>query len=239
MSVHESTKFPLMPKATAIWLVENTSLTFLQIGEFCGLHELEVSAVADGESLQGMMGINPIAMGQLTLEEIERCQKDPVARLQLQEVVADELVKKKIKKHESKGGGKYTPRARRGERPDAIAWLIKQYPTLTDTQIVRLIGTTKATIESIRTRTHWNIEGIKPRSPIILGFCSQEELEDIVTSSQKKKEEKKTEPKIKKNPVHKVKVSKKKEKAPKKVMEKPKKKEKASKKAIEESKRKK
>lgn len=227
-SVH--TKLPLMPKATAIWLVENTSLTFTQIAQFCGLHELEIRAIADGESLQGMMGVSPITMGQLTMEEIERCQKDASARLQIQEVAADELLKKKAKKQEVKAGGKYTPRARRGERPDAIAWLIKNYPTLTDAHIIKLIGTTKSTIEAIRMRTHWNMINIKPRSPVTLGFCSQEELEKTVEASQKQDTEVKPKPaaKPKKEKKPKAKKEKAKEKpkkktAPKKEKSKPKK----------------
>lgn len=229
-SVH--TKLPLMPKATAIWLVENTSLTFIQISEFCGLHELEIRAIADGESLQGMMGISPITMGQLTMEEIERCQKDASAHLHLQEAVTDELFKRKAKKQDLKVGGKYTPRARRGERPDAIAWLIKNYPTLTDAYIIKLIGTTKSTIEAIRTRTHWNMVNIKPRSPVTLGFCSQEELEKTVEASQKPEAEVKEKPATKPKKVKAPKVKKdkptkktpvKKKAAPKKEASKPKK----------------
>ena len=164
----------LMPKATAVWLIENTSLTFEQIATFCGLHVLEINAIADGDSMQGMQGISPISMGQLTQEEIERCQKSPSEHLRLYEngILASESVKT--------GKGRYTPRARRGDRPDAIAWLIKQYPNLTDAQIIRLIGTTKATIEAIRKRQHWNIANIKPRSPVVLGFCGQAELDALI-----------------------------------------------------------
>jgi hypothetical protein len=164
---------PLMPKATAIWLIENTSLTFDQIADFCELHPLEVKAIADGESSQGMMGFDPIASGQLTHAEIKRCEEDPKLRLHLTPpVTAQSLLGKK--------GSRYTPVAKRQDRPDAIAWLLKFHPELTDTQICRLLGTTKPMIKAVRTRTHWNSQNIKPRSPIQLGFCSQAELDIAV-----------------------------------------------------------
>ncbi len=167
----------IMPKATAVWLVENTALSFRQIAEFCGLHELEIQAIADGDAMQGMQGISPISMGQLTQDELDRCQKDPDALLK--------PITSQAHVHEVKGNkGKYTPRARRGDRPDAIAWLIKQYPMLTDGQIMRLVGTTKSTIEAIRTRHHWNMTNIKPRSPVVLGFCSQQELDSVLEKIQ-------------------------------------------------------
>jgi uncharacterized protein len=164
---------PLMPKATAVWLVENTSLSFDQIGEFCGLHALEVQAIADGEVAVQMVGLDPIANGQLTLEEIERCQKDPAARLQIaKQAHPIELVKR--------SGPRYTPIAKRQDKPDAIAWLLKNHPELSDGQISKLVGTTKPTIAAVRDRTHWNSPNIKPRHPVALGLCTMEMLEAAV-----------------------------------------------------------
>ena len=164
---------PLMPKATAVWLVENTSLSFDQIGEFCGLHALEVQAIADGEVAVQMVGLDPIANGQLTLEEIERCQKDPKARLQIaKQAHPIELVKR--------SGPRYTPIAKRQDKPDAIAWLTKNHPELSDGQISKLVGTTKPTIQAVRDRTHWNSSNIKPRHPVALGLCTMEMLEAAV-----------------------------------------------------------
>ena len=156
---------PLMPKATAVWLVENTSLTFDQIGEFCGLHALEVQAIADGEVAVQMQGLDPVANGQLTLEEIERCQKDPTARLKL----AKEAMPVPLVKHR---GPRYTPIAKRQDKPDAISWLLKNHPELSDGQISKLVGTTKPTIAAVRDRTHWNSPNIKPRHPVALGLCT-------------------------------------------------------------------
>lgn len=164
---------PLMPKATAVWLIENTGLTFDQIAEFCTIHPLEVQAIADGESSVGMVGFNPITSRQLTADEIRRCEADPTARLQLTPpITADSLLGKKRTR--------YTPVAKRQDRPDAIAWLLKFHPNLTDAQICRLLGTTKPMIKSIRTRTHWNTSNIKPRSPVQLGLCTQSELDAAV-----------------------------------------------------------
>jgi hypothetical protein len=165
---------PLMPKATAVWLVENTSLTFDQIGEFCGLHPLEVQAIADGEVAVQMIGIDPVANGQLALEDIDRAQKDPAARLNLMKTAHPEV----LVKHK---GPRYTPIAKRQDKPDAIAWLLKSHPELSDGQISRLVGTTKPTIQAVRDRTHWNSSGIKPRHPVALGLCTLQELEDAVT----------------------------------------------------------
>jgi len=171
---------PLMPKATAVWLVENTSLSFEQIGEFCGLHPLEVQAIADGEVAVQMQGIDPVASGQLTLEEIERCQQDPNARLHLaQKAIPKELVKHK--------GPRYTPIAKRQDKPDAIAWILKNHPELSDGQISKLIGTTKPTIEAVRNRSHWNAVNIKPRHPVSLGLCTLEELEAAVARANRGK----------------------------------------------------
>ncbi len=171
---------PLMPKATAVWLVENTSLTFDQIGEFCGLHPLEVQAIADGEVAVQMQGLDPIANGQLTLEEIERCQKDPSARLKL----SAEAVPVPVVKHR---GPRYTPIAKRQDKPDAIAWLLKSHPELSDGQISKLIGTTKPTIQAVRDRTHWNAPNIKPRHPVALGLCTLEELDAAVARANRGK----------------------------------------------------
>lgn len=181
MSSYASSKNPLMPKATAIWLIENTTLTFQQIADFCGMHILEVQAIANEESSQGMMGTNPIVMGQLTQEEITRCEKDDQARIVLHEGHPEIFLGASGRKKESLSKeGRYTPRARRGERPDAIAWLLKQYPSITDANIIKLVRTTKPTIDAIRNRAHWNMTNIKPKSPVVLGFCTQEELDKMM-----------------------------------------------------------
>ncbi len=170
----------LMPKATAVWLVENTALTFDQIAEFCGLHPLEVQAIADGEVAVQMQGLDPVANGQLTMDEIERCQKDPTARLQL----AKEAHPVELVKHT---GPRYTPIAKRQDKPDAIAWLIKTHPELSDGQISKLVGTTKPTIQAVRDRTHWNTPNIKPRHPVTLGLCSMAELEAAIARANRGK----------------------------------------------------
>ena len=171
---------PLMPKATAVWLVDNTALTFEQIAEFCGLHPLEVKGIADGEVAQGIKGMDPVANGQIAREEIERCQNDPSARLQLAQPSHP------MPRGRSKGP-RYTPVSRRQDRPDAIAWLVRHHPELTDTQISKLVGTTKPTIQSIRERTHWNTSNIKPVDPVTLGLCSQIELDEAVQASAKRR----------------------------------------------------
>jgi len=170
---------PLMPMATAVWLVDNTSLTFEQIAEFCGLHPLEVQGIADEQIATHMVGLDPVANGQLTWDEIERCQKDPNARLQLRQ---DEVPARTRSR-----GPRYTPVSRRQDRPDAIAWLLRNHPELSDAQICRLIGTTKSTIAAIRDRTHWNIANIKPRDPVGLGLCKQIELDDAVAKAVERK----------------------------------------------------
>ncbi len=164
---------PLMPKATAVWLVENTALTFEQISEFCGLHELEVQAIADGEVAIGMQGLDPIAGGELKQEELDRCATDPKARLEM--AVSDIPLPKARQK-----GARYTPISKRQDRPDAIAWLLRNQPEFTDAQISKLIGTTKPTINAIRERSHWNMPNIKPQNPVNLGLCSGPDLEKIV-----------------------------------------------------------
>jgi hypothetical protein len=159
----------LMPKATAVWLIENTALTFDQISEFCGLHPLEVQSIADGEAAIGMVGYDPITNGQLTKEEIERCGDDPAARLALAEI---NVPRPKTRTK----GPRYTPVARRQDRPDAIAWLVRNFPQLSDGQISKLVGTTKPTINGVRNRTHWNINNIKPRDPVALGLVTRDDL---------------------------------------------------------------
>ncbi len=164
---------PLMPRATAVWLVDNTALTFKQIAEFTGLHELEVQGIADGEVAQGIRGVDPIATGQLTREEIEKGEKDPNYRLKLAKPPV-ELPKTRRK------GPKYTPVSKRQDKPNAIAWLLKNHPELSDSQIIKLIGTTRNTIEAIRNRTHRNITEITPKDPVTLGLCKQTELDEAV-----------------------------------------------------------
>lgn len=170
---------PLMPKATAVWLVENTALSFDQIADFVGLHELEVQAIADGEVAVGMQGADPVAAGELTQAEIDRCQKDPNAHLKIS--------KGTLPQPKMRGkGARYTPVSKRQDRPDAIAWLLKHHPEMTDPQISRLIGTTKPTIKSVRDRSHWNISNIKPQSPVGLGLCSEADLEKMVAVARAK-----------------------------------------------------
>ena len=167
-------KLPLMRKATAVWLVENTSLTFHQIAQFCGLHDLEVQGIADGDVAAGIIGQDPIASNQLTKEEIQRCQDDQKAVLQINETVdLNPKVKKKV--------SKYTPIARRIDKPDGIAFLLKYHPEITNAQIRKLIGTTNQMIDSIRNRTHRNIKEIKPRDVVLLGLCSQSQYNEIVS----------------------------------------------------------
>jgi uncharacterized protein len=170
---------PLMPKATAVWLVENTSLTFEQIADFCVLHPLEIQAIADGEVANQMQGLDPVANGQTTAEEIARCQVDPDARLAL----SPQALPPQVVKHR---GPRYTPIAKRQDKPDAIAFLLKSHPELSDAQISRLIGTTKPTIAAVRDRTHWNSPNIKPRHPVGLGLCTLDELEEAVRRSRAK-----------------------------------------------------
>ena len=170
---------PLMPKATAVWLVDNTTLTFEQIAAFCGMHELEIQAIADGEVAIGIQGQDPIVNGQLTAEEIARCVADEDARLQ--------LAKPSIPLPSSKQkGARYTPVSKRQDRPDAISWLVKNYPELSDANISKLIGTTKPTIVAVREKSHWNAANIKPQNPVSLGLCSESDLEKIVTIARAK-----------------------------------------------------
>ncbi len=176
------TTAPIMPKGTAVWLIDNTALTFEQIAQFCGLHVLEVQALADDQSAVGMIGVDPIKLGQLTTEEIDRCSKNPNARLLLTSSAIPELRKKNKKK--------YVPLVKRQERPDAVAWLLKYYPDMPDSVICSLLSTTKSTVASIRERTHARINEVRPRDPVLLGFCSQVELDAAVASLKRAQKEK-------------------------------------------------
>ena len=169
-----------MRKATAVWLLDNTTLTFRQIASFCGLHELEVSGIADGEVASGIRGIDPIINSQLTAEEIKKCEADEQLDLQLYKNPAAVGEKKSR-------GPKYTPLSKRQDKPAAIAWLVKFHPEITDGQISKLIGTTKNTIKAIRERTHWNINNLTPIDPVILGLCKQIELQKILDKIPKEK----------------------------------------------------
>jgi hypothetical protein len=171
-----------MPKATAVWLVDNSSLTFEQIADFCGLHPLEVNGIADGEVARDIRGADPIGNGQLTRDELEKAEKNPAYRLVAQKSRHAELLKPA-----KKSGARYTPVSRRQDRPDAIAWFIRNHPEVTDGQIATLLGTTKATIESVRSRSHWNTANIKPVDPVTLGLVGQLDLDEVVRRAAEKK----------------------------------------------------
>lgn len=164
---------PLMPIATAVWLIDNTSLTFDQIADFCGLHPLQVKGIADGDVGTGVRGIDPISNHQLTREELEAAQKDENYRMKLARPKT--LVAEKPRK-----GPRYTPISKRQNRPDAIAWMVRNHPEVTDAQIAKLLGTTKSTIQAVRGRTHWNSANLTPQDPVGLGLCSQIELDAVV-----------------------------------------------------------
>ena len=170
---------PLMPKATAVWLVEHTALSFDQIAEFCTLHKLEVQAIADGEVAIGINGLDPIVSGQLTADEIKRCEEDPRARLKMVKTDLPQVAMR------SKGP-RYTPVSKRAEKPDAIAYLIKSYPDLQDAQVARLLGTTKETIAKVRDRSHWNASNIKPQNPVLAGLCKQSDLDAALKRAQRR-----------------------------------------------------
>jgi hypothetical protein len=172
---------PLMPKATAVWLVENTSLSFDQVADFCKLHPLEVKAIADGDSAQGIKGLDPILTGQLTRDEIEKGEADNSYKLKIlnPKVSVPEAKRKK--------GPRYTPVSRRQDRPNAILWLVRNHPELKDSQIMRLVGTTKSTIQAIRERTHWNAQNLQPMDPVTLGLASQIDLDLEVHRAAKEK----------------------------------------------------
>ena len=170
---------PLMPKATAVWLIDNTSLTFEQVADFTGLHPLEVQGVADGEVAVGLQGVDPISTDQLTADEIKRCEADPAARLQIAET---DVPKPKLRTK----GQRYTPVSKRHDRPAAILWLLRYHPELSDTQVAKLVGTTKPTINAVRDRTHWNIQQLKPNDPVSLGLCSQQDLDAALQKAREK-----------------------------------------------------
>ena len=172
-------EYPLMRKATAVWLLDNTTLTFRQIANFCGLHELEISGIADGEVASGIRGIDPIINSQLTADEIKKCEANEDLDLQLYKNPAA------VGENRSRGP-KYTPLSKRQDKPAAIAWLVKFHPDMTDGQISRLIGTTKNTIKAIRERTHWNINNLTPTDPVILGLCKQVELQKVLDKMPRK-----------------------------------------------------
>ena len=171
----------LMPKATAVWLVDNTSLTFEQIADFCGLHPLEVKGIADGEVARDIRGADPIANGQLTREELDAAGANPKYRMKAQKSRHAELLKP------TKKAPRYTPVSRRQDRPDAIAWFLRNHPEIADSQLAKLLGTTKATIDQVRNRTHWNSANIKPVDPVTLGLSTQLELDAIVKRAAEKR----------------------------------------------------
>ncbi len=173
-------QIPLMPKATAVWLVENTALTFDQIAEFCNLHPLEVKGIADGDVAQGIRGMDPIMSGELSRAELEIAEANNTHKLVLNKTSVD-LPEAKSKKQK-----KYTPLSRRQDRPAAIAWLVRNHPELKDSEVIKLVGTTKTTIEAIRSRTHWNIGSIQPQDPVVLGLCTQIELDKLVLRASKR-----------------------------------------------------
>ena len=181
-----SDRKPLMPKATAAWLVENTSLTFEQIADFCGMHLLEVKGIADGDVAAGIKGMDPISSGQLSREEIARAEEDPAYRLKLAEG------KVEIPQVKSKRGPRYTPVSRRHDRPNAVVWLLRNHPELKDSQIMRLVGTTKPTIAQIRDRTHWNSPNLVPQDPVTLGLCTQIDLDAEVKKAARRLEKDRT-----------------------------------------------
>jgi len=169
-----------MPKATAVWLVDNTALTFEQIAAFCGLHDLEVQGIADGEVAVGIRGLDPITNDQLTRDEIVRCEQDKSLRLNLN--APSTKVPQRTRR------ARYTPVSKRQDRPNAIAWLIKNYPELNDAQIGKLLGTTKSTITAVRERTHWNTQNISPHDPLLLGICSESELLEELRKARRRQE---------------------------------------------------
>jgi hypothetical protein len=173
---------PLMPKATAVWLVDNTSLTFDQIADFCGLHPLEVKGIADEDVAKGIKGQDPVSSGQLTRELIEAAEKDPKLRLKMAPA------KHKVLPVKLKRAPRYTPVSKRQDKPDAVYWILRNHPEFTDADIIKLIGTTKATIQKIRERSHWNATNIKAVDPVTLGLCSQLELDLAVTRANLKRE---------------------------------------------------
>ena len=175
---------PLMPMATAVWLVENTTLTFKQIADFCKLHEVEIQGIADGEVAKGIKAYNPIISGQLSREEIELCSKDPNKKLNLLKRIEEVEVKERKRP-------KYTPLSKRQDRPDAILWLCKNASELTDGQISKLVGSTKGTVSLIRKRSYWNFSNLKPRDPVILSLCTQEAFQKSLEKAKRRVEREK------------------------------------------------
>jgi hypothetical protein len=171
---------PIMAKATAVWLVDNTTISFKQIADFCGLHELEVQGIADGDVAAGVKGFDPVTNNQLTQDEIDAAEKDPAHKLKLKYNAA-------AVGEEKRRGPRYTPLSKRQDRPASILWLVKFHPELSDGQISKLVGTTKPTIQSIRERTHWNISNIQPIDPVALGLCKRSELDAVVQKAASKK----------------------------------------------------
>ena len=178
------TDAPFMPKATAVWLVENTTLTFKQIAEFCNLHELEVKGIADGDVAKGIKAYNPILAGQISRDEIESCSKDSQKKMNLLKKVEEVIVKERKKP-------KYTPLSKRQDRPDAILWLCKNASELTDGQISRLVGSTKGTVSLIRKRSYWNFSNLKPRDPVILALCTQDLFQKSLEKAKRRVEREK------------------------------------------------
>ena len=175
---------PFMPKATAVWLVENTTLTFKQIANFCKLHELEVKGIADGDVAKGIKAYNPILAGQLSRQEIDSCSKNPEKNLILNKKTEDVEVKERKKP-------KYTPLSKRQDRPDAILWLCKNASELTDGQVSKLVGSTKGTVSLIRKRSYWNFSSLKPRDPVILALCTQEVFQKALDKAKRRVEREK------------------------------------------------
>ncbi len=170
---------PLMPKATAIWLVENTALTFKQIADFCGMHELEIKGIADGEVGMGIKGLNPISTNQLTKEEIDKAANDPEHSLEL---IQNEIT---IQTERDPKQKKYTPLSKRQERPDAISWLLRNHPELKDSQVAKLVGSTKNMVVSIKNKTNWNMSNIRPQDPVGLGLCKQVDLDEALEKAER------------------------------------------------------
>ena len=170
---------PLMPKATAIWLVENTALTFKQIADLCGMHELEIKGIADGEVGMGIKGLNPISTNQLTKEEIDKAANDPEHSLEL---IQNEIT---IQTERDPKQKKYTPLSKRQERPDAISWLLRNHPELKDSQVAKLVGSTKNMVVSIKNKTNWNMSNIRPQDPVGLGLCKQVDLDEALEKAER------------------------------------------------------
>ena len=177
-------EYPFMPKATAVWLVENTNLTFRQIAKFCNLHELEVKGIADGDVAKGIKAYNPILAGQLSRDEIDACSKNPNRELELSKKDNEVQVKQRKKP-------KYTPLSKRQDRPDAILWLCKNAPELNDGQISKLVGSTKGTVSLIRKRSYWNFSNLKARDPVILSLCTQEVFQKALDKAKRRVEREK------------------------------------------------